>query len=136
MEFCSQEPDTHTHRQTNCSKKNITPPQFGGGVIIIEIRKMNHYKSVFQHIDVKSVLKLYKRYQIAVAIFTKKLSVKNCYFSNIVQFKWNFVFLLSFWPWRRMFKKLFENIYIWPVISVKANYFQILSNLNEINFSC
>ena len=39
--------------------------------IIVKIRKTNHYKSVFQHVDVKSVLKLFKRYQIALAMVTK-----------------------------------------------------------------
>ena len=39
----------------------------------------------------------------------RKLSVKNRYFLNIVQFKWNLVFWLSFWPWRRICKKFFRK---------------------------
>ena len=55
----------------------------------LEMRKISHYKSDFQHIDIKLASRCKteqsKRYQSPVAMVTK-MSVINRYFSKIVRF--------------------------------------------------
>ena len=47
---------------------------------------MIHYKSVFQHVDVKNVLKLFEKNQIAVAMVKKNFPLKIVIFQILSNF--------------------------------------------------